>query len=380
MFFVNGAVLASWLPHIPDVKRAHAISDGVLGLVLLAMAVGAVFTLPAAGALVGRFGSRRMTMLSAVGLCVVLPLPLLSPSVPALALALLVLGACNGLLDVSMNAQAVLVERAYGHAIMSSFHALFSLGGLVGAALASGAMWLGAGPVAHVVPAAVVALAAVLAARPALVRSAPHVAAGARIFAWPAGELLVLGLLAFAGLLAEGAMGDWSAVYLRDVLGATPAAAGIGFAVFSLAMAAGRFGGDAVVRRLGPTRVLRLSSALAAVGLGAALVVARPLAGIVGCGLVGLGIANVIPVLFSAAARVPGVQPGAAIAAVATTGYLGLLAGPPLIGIAAEAVGLGAALGIVALLCGVIAVKGGVVDVAPRQAAAASLRRSSARF
>jgi fucose permease len=369
MFFVNGAVLASWLPHIPDVKRMHAISDGVLGLVLLAMAVGAVFALPAAGALVGRFGSRRMTTVSAVGLCLALPLPVLAPTVPALALALLVLGACNGLLDVSMNAQAVLVERAQGRAIMSSFHALFSLGGLVGAALASSAMQLGAGPAGHVVPAAVVALTAVLAARPALVPSPAHAVADAPIFARPSGVLLGFGLLAFAGLLAEGAMGDWSAVYLRDALGATPAAAGGGFAVFSLAMAAGRFGGDAVVRRLGPAYVLRVSSALAAVGLGGALALGRPLAGIVGCGLVGIGIANVIPILFSAAARVPDVQPGAAIAAVATTGYLGLLAGPPLIGLAAEAIGLPAALGIVAVLCAAIALAGGIVDDLPGPAA-----------
>jgi fucose permease len=266
---------------------------------------------------------------------------------------------------------------------MSSFHALFSLGGLVGAALASGAMELGTSPAGHVVPAALVALAAVLAARPALVPSPVHVAPEAPIFARPSGVLLGLGLLAFAGLLAEGAMGDWSAVYLRDALGATPAAAGGGFAIFSLAMAAGRFGGDTVVHRLGPARVLRLASALAAIGLAAALLVGRPLAGIVGCGLVGIGIANVIPILFSAAARVPGVQPGAAIAAVATTGYLGLLAGPPLIGLAAEAIGLPAALGLVAVLCAAIALTGGVVEDVPSATTAAVIpdpvRRGRAR-
>ena len=131
-----------------------------------------------------------------------------------------------------------------------------------------------------------------------------------------------LGILALLGLLAEGAMADWGAVYLHDTLGSSPSVAALGFAAFSLAMAAGRFSGDAMVGRLGPRRVLRGSSAVAAVGLGAALLVGQPAVGVVGCALVGLGIANIIPVLFNSAARVPGVPPGRALAAVATTGYL----------------------------------------------------------
>ncbi len=353
LFFVNGAVLASWLPHIPTVKARLTSGDGQLGLVLLAMAAGAVVALPAAGWLIGLAGSRVMSAASAVALCLAMPLPVLSPSLPALVVSLAVLGACNGLLDVSMNAQAAAVEQRAGRPIMSSFHALFSLGGVAGALLASGVMSLGLSDIAHVGAAALVGLAAVAVALPRLVpreRRQPGPA-----LARPSRALLALGLLALLGLLAEGAMGDWSAVYLHDTLGASPAVAAVGFAAFSLAMAAGRLGGDALVGRFGPRRVLRASGTVAAVGLAGALLAAHPVAGVVGCALVGLGIANVIPVLFSAAARAPGVDAGRGLAAVATTGYLGFLSGPPLIGIVAEGAGLAVGLGLVSAACAVVA-------------------------
>jgi MFS family permease len=355
-FFLNGAVLASWVPHIPAVKARHGIGDGSLGAVLLAMAVGAVTALPLAGGLVARFGSRRMTALAALGLAALLPLPIVSPTVGLVAASLVVFGACNALLDVSMNAQAVIVERMYERAIMSSFHALFSLGGLAGAGIAALAMWSGMRDVPHVVGTALAALAVVALASRTLV-AAPAVPAGTTpVFVRPAGVLVGLGVLAFLGLLAEGAMGDWSAVYLRDALRSTPAAAAMGFAAFSLAMATGRLAGDRLVGRFGPGGVLRASGAVAALGLGGALVVGRPEAAIAGCALVGAGIANVVPILFSAAGRVAGVDAGTALAAVATTGYCGLLAGPPLIGLAAEVAGLPAALGLVSVSCGLVAV------------------------
>jgi MFS family permease len=357
LFFVNGAVLASWLPHIPAVKARLTSGDGQLGVVLLAMAAGAVVALPGAGWLIGRLGSRVVSSVAAAVLCLAMPLPVLSPSLPVLVLALAVLGAFNALLDVSMNAQAAAVEQRTGRAVMSSFHALFSLGGVVGALLAGAAMTAGVGDVAHVVAAALLALAAVGAALPNLLPAGPNRASTGPALARPSRALLGLGLLALLGLLAEGAMADWSAVYLHDTLGASPAVAAVGFAAFSLAMAAGRFAGDVLVGRLGARAVLRASSAVAAGGLGGALLIGHPAAGIVGCALVGLGIANIIPVLFSAAARVPGVAPGRALAAVATTGYLGFLAGPPLIGLVAEVAGLAIGLGLVCAACAVIAVR-----------------------
>src|SRR5215470_19122077 len=289
IFLVNGVVLASWVPHIPAVKAAHALSDGALGLVLLAMAVGAVLALPLAGWLVGRAGSRRVTTVAALALCGALPLPVLSPDVPSLALSLLFLGACNATLDVAMNAQAVAVEQQHGRAIMSSFHGLFSLGGLTGAAVAGGLMTLGIESVPHVTGTALLCLVAVGCSLRSLVPSAAPPGGAGPVFARPRGVLLRLGALAFCGLLAEGAMGDWSAVYLHDTLGSSSAAAAAGFAAFSLGMAAGRFTGDRLVVRYGPTHVLRVSGSTAALGLTLALLVGVPVAGVIGCGMVGLG-------------------------------------------------------------------------------------------
>jgi fucose permease len=356
IFFVNGLLLASWLPHIPAVKARLVLSDAELGWLLLAMAAGAVGALPLSGWLIARNGSRRMTSACAIALCLALPLPVLAPTVALAALALLLLGAANALLDVSMNAQAVEAERHHARAIMSSFHALFSAGGLAGAALASAAMAAGAGDVTHVVVAATASLLTVAIALPALLPSRPDpTASGGPVLVRPRGRLAHLGALAFCGLVAEGAIGDWSAVYLRDGLGTSPALAALGFAAFSLAMAAGRCGGDALVRRFGAERVLRSSALVAAAGLAAALIVASPTAGIVGFGLVGIGIANVIPILFSAAGGIPHVQPGMGIAAVATAGYAGFLTGPPVIGFVSDRSGIGSGMAVVSALCAVIA-------------------------
>ena len=364
LFFVNGAVLASWLPHIPAVKARLTSGDGQLGLVLLAMAAGAVVALPTAGWLIGLVGSRVLSSAAALALCVAMPLPVLSASLPALVAALALLGACNGLLDVSMNAQAAEVEQRVGRPIMSSFHALFSLGGVAGALLAGAAMALGVGDVAHVGLSAAVGLAAVSLAVPWLVPSGPARSPTGLTLARPSGALVTLGILALLGLLAEGAMGDWSAVYLRDTVGASSSVAAVGFAAFSLAMAAGRLAGDALVGQLGPRRVVRGSSVVAAGGLAAALLLGQAAIGVAGCALVGFGIANVIPVLFSTASRVPGVRSGQALAAVATMGYLGFLAGPPLIGLVSEAAGLAAGLGLVSGACAFVAVRAGALPEA----------------
>jgi MFS family permease len=361
IFFLNGAVLASWIPHIPEIKAMHGLSDGRLGCVLLAMSAGAILAMPVAGTLIGRLGSRTMTTAAALTFALVLPLPIVSPNVPLLALALFTLGAANGTLDVSMNAQAIAVERDYGRPIMSSFHALFSFGGLVGAAVAGTVMAGGVGSVAHALLTSAIACAAFAGVVGRLLTVPPEPARGAPTFAWPSSTLLGLGSLAFLGLLAEGAMADWSAVYLRDSLGTTASVAATGFAAFSLAMALGRFTGDALVERLGAAFVLRASSALAALGLGSALAIGTPPIAVLGFGAVGFGIANIIPVLFRAAGDVPGVAPGAALAAVATTGYFGFLAGPALIGFTAEFTSLPIALALVSVACAVIALRGSIV-------------------
>lgn len=302
-FFLNGAVIASWVPHIPDLKTRLGLGDGALGLLLLAMAVGALLALPAAGWLIGRLGSRVVTSASAAGLSAAVVLPVLAPGVASSAIALALLGACNATLDVAMNAQGVMVEDAYERPIMSSFHALFSLGGLVGAGGAATAMAVGMSARAHVVIVALLSLAAVSVAVGSLLPSTPVRSHRDPIFALPPAALLGLGLLTFSALVAEGAMGDWSAVYLRDSLGTTPALAATGFAAFSLAMAVGRLAGDSLAQRMGAARLLRLSGALAGGGLATSLLVGHPAVALVGFGLVGLGVANLIPILFSAAGR-----------------------------------------------------------------------------
>jgi fucose permease len=358
LFFVNGVVLASWVPHIPAVKQRHGIGDASLGLVLLAMAAGSVVALPVAGWLVARLGSRIVASGAAIAFCVALPLPVVSPNVALVSLSLVLLGAVNATLDVSMNAQAVEVEQRYGRTIMSSFHGLFSLGGVAGAAAAGLAMFAGVDDRGHVLVAAAITVLVVLAVLPAL---GPSVVRERRtagpLFVRPDRALVGLGVLAFLGLLAEGAMGDWSAVYLRDALGSTAATAASGYAAFSFAMAAGRFGGDQLVSRFGPESVLRMSGVIAASGLGVGLLIGEPRLAIMGFALVGVGISNVIPLVFGLTAKVKGIEPGPALAAVATAGYFGFLAGPPLIGLVAEAAGLPAALGIVSA-CGALIAAG----------------------
>jgi MFS family permease len=369
LFFVNGCGLGSWLPHIPDVKIWHGLTDGVLGLALFAIAGGAVAALPIAGALTARYGSRPVSRAAALLFCTVLPLPLLAPDFPLLLAAFVLLGIGIGALDVSMNAHAVLVEERYGRPIMSSFHGLFSLGGLIGAGLAGGGMAVGLPPVEHLVTSAAVLGAGVLAAWPALLPTAPG-PAGGPLFVLPRGRLAVLGAIALIAFMAEGAMGDWSAIYLRMDLGASPATAAWGFAAFSLTMAVGRFTGDRLVARFGPSGIVLAGAVLGAATLGTALLVSHPLAALLGFAGMGFGLANVAPIVFSAAGRLPDLAPGIGIAAVSTAGYGGFLVGPPLIGLVAEVGGLPLGLGVVAATVGLMVFGVGALQRRPAPAAA----------
>ena len=347
VFFANGAGMASWVPHIPMVQAKLGLGPSVLGLALLAMGVGALVGIPLSGRASARVGSRMVVRATAVLFFVATPLPLLAPNLAFLVVALFVLGAGNGALDVSMNAQAAAVERRWSRPIMSSFHAMWSAGGLAGAGAAALALAAGVAPVRHLTVASLVLLAITVPALAALLPPTADAHVADRRFARPTRAVLGLGLVAFLALLAEGAMGDWSAVYLRHTLGTTDATAALGFAAFSLTMATGRFLGDALVGRLGDERVVRLFTGGAALALGAALAVGAPWAVIAGFAAVGFGVANLIPIVFRAASRLRGVAPSEGIAAVGTFGYVGFLTGPPLIGLAAELLTLPVALGLV---------------------------------
>jgi MFS family permease len=367
IFAINGLALSNWIARIPDAKAGLGIGEGMLGLVLLFAAIGALLGQPTTGWLVARFGSQRVTTVMALAFALTVILPGMAQSVPQLMAALFVLGMFNGGLDVAMNAQAATVEQRYGRPIMASFHGLWSVGGLAGAGIGGllAAQGIALGP--HLLVVSIATLAAMMVALRWLVPTTGSGPGDGPAFALPPRSLAIPGLLAFGVLFCEGAIADWSAVYLREGLGSGAGVAAAGYAVFALLMAAGRLSGDWLTLRVGPQRMVRGGGAL--VTLGMALVVAGsgPLLAIVGFGLVGAGVSCIFPLILSAAARTPGVASSTAIAAMATTGYTGFLVGPPLLGGMAEALSLRVALGVLGLLGIVIIACAGAVE--PRRAA-----------
>jgi MFS family permease len=363
IFCLNGLALANWIARIPDAKALLALSDGTLGFVLLFAAIGALIGQPTTGWLIGRFGSRRVTTALALMFALTLaPLGIVA-SVPQLMAALLVMGMFNGGLDVAMNAQAALVEKAYGRPIMASFHGLWSVGGLAGATLggAVAAQGLALGP--HMLAVSgLVFVGLALATQWLVPDTGSHTGESGPSFTLPPRALLLLGAVAFGVLFCEGAIADWGAVYLREGLGSPPGLAAIGYAVFALLMAAGRLMGDWLTLRLGAGRIARGGGVLVALGVALALATGEPLAAIAGFGLIGAGVSCIFPLILSAAARTPGIVPGIAIAAMATAGYTGFLVGPPLIGSLAEALSLRGALGVLGVLGVLILAFGGAVE------------------
>jgi MFS family permease len=362
IFCLNGLALANWIARIPDVKEQLGLSHQLLGLVLLCTAAGALLAQPTVGWLISRVGSRSLTTLLSIAFCLSVILPGIAGDTLSLMGALFVLGACNGGLDVAMNAQAALVEQRYARPIMNSFHGLWSVGGLVGAALGGLIATQGLVVRSHLLGVGIVAaIIMALAARWLLTDEGARHESGPS-FALPPRALLLLGCIAFGVLFCEGAIADWSAVYLRESLHSAPGIAATGFAVFSLLMAAGRLAGDSLALRLGPALVVRGGGALVALGIGLATASDLPAIAIVGFGLVGAGLACSFPLILSAVARTPGVAAGTAIAAIATSGYSGFLVGPPLIGTVAEALSLRAALGLLGLVGLIVALFGGAVE------------------
>ncbi|WP_027135202.1 MFS transporter [Geminicoccus roseus] len=362
VFMVNGTAIGLWAVHIPIIGAVHGIDEFVLGLVLLTVAGGAMATMPLAGWAAGRFGSDRATRFFIAGFVLVMALPVLAPNLPLLFVAALLFGMLNGGLDVAMNAQATDVERARGRATMSSFHGFWSLGGLTGAAIGGVMIGAGWGDGSGLLLAACLA-AAIIAFVWNWLLPLPDPAhqAGGPHFALPHGAALVLGLLAMMVMVVEGAAADWSALHLVQNTGATPAVAAAGFAAFSLAMASCRFIGDAVTDRFGRVMVLRAGGFLITAGFLITTLVPMPFVAAAGFGLIGLGAANIVPVLLGQAARLPGTAPGAGVAAVATIGYVGFLAGPPLIGFLAKAIGLAGALGVLTLAGIILMLAAGMV-------------------
>ena len=347
LFFLCGLTGSSWISRIPEVQAKLGLENGALGLALLSSTVGAVVAMPLAGLGVAHFGSQRMSRAIALLVCFALPFPAFATSLPALMLGLFAFGAAGGSLGVAMNSQAVLVERRSSRPIMSSFHAAFSVGGLCGAGLGSLLAGVGAAPSVHLGAIALLALTALSFVWRLLPNDDQVQVAKARFaLRLPNRTLLALGVLSLCGMIGEGAVADWSGVYLRSELHAGAGLAASGYTAFSFAMAGTRAFGDRLSARLGAVRLLRASGALAVLGLLITLTSHQASAALFGFACIGAGFAGVIPTIFSAAGRVPGVSPAYALATVTTLGYAGFLAGPPSIGFASEALGLRGALAI----------------------------------
>lgn len=341
VFFVNGVGFGLWAAHIPILQAGLGLDAGTLGVALLVLALGAVVAMPLTGPLTAALGSRPCTVVSGAIYGLGLGFPLLAPSLGVLLPVVLLLGAANGTMDVAMNTQASSVERAYLRPLMSAFHAFFSLGGVAGALLAAGLLTAGTPPRAHMAALGLLIAAAVVIAGRWMLPGHDDGGAGFRL---PGGPALGVGGLTLLTMLAEGAIMDWSAVYLARVAGAAAATAALGYAAFSTTMTLGRLTGDRIVRALGRGFTLAASGTIAAAGLLLTLAAGTVGLGIAGFGAAGIGLANIVPLLFSAGARLPGVAPGVGVAMVATLGYAGFLLGPPVIGTVADSTSLRVAL------------------------------------
>lgn len=349
-FLIAGFATAGWAPLVPFARdRAH-LDEAQLGLLLLCLGAGSTLAMPLAGGWVARRGCRSAIVLASVLICSALPLLASADSFAVLCAALSVFGAGVGALDCAINVQAVIVERNSGRAMMSGFHGIFSLGGILGAAGISALLSAGVALLAAV---SCVLIGIAL----ALAFAYPHALQAGEdrgpAFALPRGIVLFLGGLCFTAFLTEGAMLDWSAVFLISERGVDATRAGLGYATFALAMTVGRLTGDVTVQRFGGKRVFAAGALCAALGLLCMTVLPDPRAPWLGFVLIGLGCSNLVPLLYSALGQQTRMPESAAVPALTMLGYAGILSGPAAIGFIADATSLASAFLMVAgaLLC-----------------------------
>jgi len=368
LFAANGFIMGAWAPQIPLLLPRHTITEGTLGLLILCLGLGAVGAMLFAGRLIAAQGSARVATVFALASTPMLAVVVFAPNLWILAPVMAAFGAVIGCMDVAMNANAVLVERRLHRAIMSSSHGFWSLGGFVGGI---GGSWLiahiGAERQALIVAGASMLL--VLAALPYLLKDTPEPVAASvekpktALITRDAG-LWILGAMALFSMVPEGAVLDWAAIYLSKELGAGVFASGLGFALFAGTMAVMRFAGDEVRNFYGAVKTLRISAVLGAVGLAmGGLAPTAPMA-IVGFAVAGLGVANMVPILFSAAGNRPGLPPGVGISTVTMVGYAGILIAPSSIGFVAEHVGFRATYLTLAIVLGIVGLMAGRVAAA----------------
>lgn len=339
VFAILGAVFATWAVRIPAIRASLGLSSGDIGLALLGLACGSIAGLATSGALVSRYGGQRVIRVGLSVYCLTLPAIALSGEFGVLIGILVIFGFGKGLIDVAANAQGVRIERSYPGQIMGSFHALFSGGGLVGAGLGAVATGLGLSVQTHFALIGMTLLVSGLLLSAWLLSHDSGSTTGPT-FALPSRKLAGFCAIGFCALFIEGVGNDWSAVFLETSAGASATVAALGFAAFSLMMMIGRFLADRAVARVGSRRFLRMTAVVAAAGLGLTLV-AQTVISLAGFGLLGLGLAGVMPVAMSMAGNHdPEAPTEPAIAAVSTTGYGGFAVGPVIIGLIAEATSL----------------------------------------
>jgi MFS family permease len=352
-FLLHGLVVSTWVSRIPAIQTDLGLANGTLGLCLLGTAVGSVIAVPVTGWLVTRFGSKHVTTWSTTGFCLALIAPSLAVDALTLFLTLIVYGAMAGANDVSINSQAVAVETVLGKPTMSRFHAMFSIGGMVGAGLGGVVAAHNIAPQGHLLFASLVFLAISASTGHLLLNAADHTHHEHKsrgLTKLPA-VLITLTVIGFCMFLSEGAMADWIAVYLKQTLESSAGWAAAGYAFFSAGMAICRLLGDALTKQLGAVRTVRAGALLAVGGLTAALATHSVILALVGFAITGAGCSVIVPLVFAASGRVPSVPRGLGIAMVSGSGYIGFLFGPPLIGFVAQMSSLRVGLSMVVALC-----------------------------
>ncbi|HAW63249.1 MAG TPA: MFS transporter [Pseudomonas sp.] len=347
-FFMAGFGLSVWAPLVPYVRERIEMTDAVFGLLLLCIGIGSLTWMPISGLLVARWGIRPVQLCSVALLALALAGMALTDSIGWLGLALFCFGGSLGVIDVIMNIQAVLVETAVGRRLMSNFHGMYSLGAISGALVLTGLLSLGLAPeVGSFMMIGVIVAANLALARGYLPNRAPG---GGLAFVRPTGLVMLVGLMCFVVYLAEGAVLDWSALYLTGEKGLEVARGGLGYAAFALMVTIARFAGAPLVNSLGTARVIAFGGMLAAFGIGLSLTADHWALALVGYGLCGLGCANVSPVLISSLSRQDGMPVQLAVTVATTIGFAGVLAGPAMMGMVAHFSSLGMAFALLAVL------------------------------
>ena len=336
LFFINGFLHANLAARYPHVQEIFSLDNGTLGLLLLATSVGAVIAMPFTGWLIIRNGSRRISIVSIFSYAVFFPLITLMPGLTQLLPLFFIMGVTAGMLDISMNAQAVMVERAKGKPIMTSFHALFSIGMAMGAACASFFSGWNTPLFTHLLIISGASIIASFFATRHLIKDTPQAGHDGPAFRLPNAAMISIGVIAFCCMLGEGAMADWSTIFMEKVVLASPAYAPLGLTFFALAMTIGRILGDRGRVMFGDKKLMIICSIIATTGIAVVITFIHPIVAVAGFFLIGLGLSVIVPIAYSIAGNSTQVSPGVGLAMVTSVGYTGFIFGPPIIGFLAD--------------------------------------------